>query len=394
MLEKLCSTIIDDRSSINMASFGLVGKLGISTPLHPKPYNSGQASVIGFYFRKVYGLSDVLYGTNRGNTHRFRFSFEHMGHKVVLKSLSPREVCDAYMGSHNQEGKNERCKLGEGVHLERPIMVLVDRRERIERRKGLKGRKDLRRGVKPLVAERSSLLLPLLLWPLELVVSSASKSESSIGEVSTSSEAECLSDDSHYDGDLLVVRRLMNSQIGEDTETQRENIFHSRCLILGNLCSTIINGGNYMKKLALPTIVHLRLYRLQWISEKRELLLDKQVKVMFTLGGYQDRVVCDVVPMEATHLLLGRPCQFDKKVIHDGVTNRFTFIHLGKRVVLKPLSPRKVHEDQKKMKVKKENKRKTKSKMKKRVSKSDVEKRKERGKEKVEEKSKSVSRKE
>ncbi|RDX84734.1 hypothetical protein CR513_34170, partial [Mucuna pruriens] len=36
---------------------------------------------------------------------------------------------------------------------------------------------------------------------------------------------------------------------------------------------------------------------------------------------------------------------YDKKVIHDGVTNRFTFVHLGQRVVLKPLSPREFHED-------------------------------------------------
>ncbi|RDY01704.1 hypothetical protein CR513_14924, partial [Mucuna pruriens] len=52
---------------------------------------------------------------------------------------------------------------------------------------------------------------------------------------------------------------------------------------------------------------------------------------------YEDKVVCDVVPMEATHLLLDRPWQFDKKVIHDGVTNQFTFIHEAKG---KPLSPK------------------------------------------------------
>ncbi|RDX75771.1 hypothetical protein CR513_44313, partial [Mucuna pruriens] len=117
-------------------------------------------------------------------------------------------------------------------------------------------------------------------------------SESSIGEVDTSSESESLNDGSHYEGDLLVVRRLMNSHVGEKVETQRENIFHSRSLILGNLCSMIIDGGScvnvaserLVKKLALPTIVHQR-------PEKGELLVDRQVEVMFTLGGYEDRVV-------------------------------------------------------------------------------------------------------
>ncbi|RDY03324.1 hypothetical protein CR513_13105, partial [Mucuna pruriens] len=41
--------------------------------------------------------------------------------------------------------------------------------------------------------------------------------------------------------------------------------------------------------------------------ERGELLVEKEVEVTFTLGGYEDKVVCDVVPMEATHLLLGKP---------------------------------------------------------------------------------------
>ncbi|RDX99732.1 hypothetical protein CR513_17176, partial [Mucuna pruriens] len=85
--------------------------------------------------------------------------------------------------------------------------------------------------------------------------------------------------------------------------------------ILGNLCCLIIDEGSYVnvtserfvKKLALPTIVHPRPYKLQWLSEKGELLVDKQAEVTFTLGGCKDKVVCDVMPMEATHLLLGRP---------------------------------------------------------------------------------------
>ncbi|RDY04991.1 hypothetical protein CR513_11221, partial [Mucuna pruriens] len=163
------------------------------------------------------------------------------------------------------------------------------------------------------------------------------ESDSSLGDVSSSSEVESLSDGFHYEGDFLVVRRLMNNHVGEEAQTQRENIFHSRCLILGNLCSMIIDKGSYVnvaserlvKKLALPTF-------------RGEFLVNKQAKVIFTLGGYEDKVV-----------------------IHDGVTNRFTFVHLGQRVVLKSLSLREVHGDQKKMKVKREVERKTKSKLKK-----------------------------
>ncbi|RDY13648.1 hypothetical protein CR513_01408, partial [Mucuna pruriens] len=145
--------------------------------------------------------------------------------------------------------------------------------------------------------------------------------ESSIGEGSTSSESESLSDGSHYEGALLVVRRLMNNYAEEEDKTQRENIFHSRCLILGNLCCMIIYGEvvsivsttlsvaskRLVKKLALPTIVHSRSYKLQWLSEKGELLVVRKAEVTFTLGTYKDKVVCDVVLMDAMHLLLEGP---------------------------------------------------------------------------------------
>ena len=56
--------------------------------------------------------------------------------------------------------------------------------------------------------------------------------------------------------------------------------------------------------------------------------------------------------MEASHLLLGRPWQFDKRTNHDGYTNKISFMHQDKKIVLKPLSPQQVCEDQKKMREK------------------------------------------
>jgi len=54
--------------------------------------------------------------------------------------------------------------------------------------------------------------------------------------------------------------------------------------------------------------------------------------------------------MEATHVLLGRPWQFDRKVFHDGFTNKLSFNFHGHKVILKSLSPKDVHEDQVQMK--------------------------------------------
>jgi len=51
--------------------------------------------------------------------------------------------------------------------------------------------------------------------------------------------------------------------------------------------------------------------------------------------------------MQAGHILLGRPWQYDRRANHDGFTNRYTFTYEGKNVVLNPLSPLEVYEDQK-----------------------------------------------
>ncbi|KAL4353750.1 hypothetical protein GQ457_06G012420 [Hibiscus cannabinus] len=77
-----------------------------------------------------------------------------------------------------------------------------------------------------------------------------------------------------------------------------------------------------------------------------ELKVTKQVVVLFSIGWYKDEVKCDVCPMDACHLLLGRSWQYDRRVIHDCFTNRYSFDHEGKKVILAPMSPREVYEDQ------------------------------------------------
>ena len=57
-------------------------------------------------------------------------------------------------------------------------------------------------------------------------------------------------------------------------------------------------------------------------------------------------MLCDVVPMQAGHLLLGRPWQFDRQVKHDGFTNKYSFVLNQQSITLVPLTPQQVYEDQ------------------------------------------------
>ena len=58
--------------------------------------------------------------------------------------------------------------------------------------------------------------------------------------------------------------------------------------------------------------------------------------------------------MEAIHILLGRPWQFDRKIIYNGLTNEITLIHLGTKLVLHPQTPSHVAKDQLTMKDKRD----------------------------------------
>ena len=61
--------------------------------------------------------------------------------------------------------------------------------------------------------------------------------------------------------------------------------------------------------------------------------------VPFTIRGYMDKVICDVVPMNASHLLLGRPWQFDREVVHNGRANTYSISKDENCVLLTLLNP-------------------------------------------------------
>ena len=161
-------------------------------------------------------------------------------------------------------------------------------------------------------------------------------------------------------GELLVTRRLLNAQPKAKEDEERENLFHTRCLVQEKVCSLIIDGGSctnvasaeLVEKLGLQVFKHPKPYLLQWINDEGGLKITKQVKVLLSVGKYQDEITCDVAPLEASHILLGRPWQYDKRSVHDGFTNRYTFIHKEKQVTLAPMTPQEVHQDQMHLKMK------------------------------------------
>ena len=53
--------------------------------------------------------------------------------------------------------------------------------------------------------------------------------------------------------------------------------------------------------------------------------MNEQAWVELSIREYNDKILCDILPMDSCHLLLGRPWQFDKKACHDGEKNSYSF---------------------------------------------------------------------
>ncbi|KAK4729578.1 hypothetical protein R3W88_022566 [Solanum pinnatisectum] len=118
------------------------------------------------------------------------------------------------------------------------------------------------------------------------------------------------------------------------------------------VCSLIIDSGScanvastaLVEFLKLPTTKLVTPYKLQWLSECGELRVHRQVMIKFKIGKYQDKVLCDVVPMQACHVLLGRPWQHDRSTNHDGRTNKYSLMLNDHKYVLHPMSPSQVND--------------------------------------------------
>ena len=92
-----------------------------------------------------------------------------------------------------------------------------------------------------------------------------------------------------------------------------------------------------MEKLGLKKIPHPTLYRVGWLQKGHQALVNEQCQVEFQIGTYKDRVLCDMMPMDVYHVLLGRPWQFDREVVYDGRANIITFEKDGIRHIFHPL---------------------------------------------------------
>ena len=131
------------------------------------------------------------------------------------------------------------------------------------------------------------------------------------------------------EGKQLIVRRTLHTQPTPLDETQRNNIFFTCCLVKQRVCDIIIDNGSCANVLSTTLIDewkwlmtnHPRPYKLNWLSEDNGIKVKIQALITFKIGQFKDEVLCDVRNMNACHILLGRPCQYNRFVMYDGRSN-------------------------------------------------------------------------
>jgi hypothetical protein len=140
---------------------------------------------------------------------------------------------------------------------------------------------------------------------------------------------------------------VLNTQVQQPEQLQRHNLFQIFFIIKNRRVRVIIDGGScnnlvsseLVKKLGLTTRPHQHPYHIQWLNDSGKAKVTQTCKVSFSIGSYSDSVDCDVVPMQACSLLLGRPWEYDNDATHHGRSNKYTFVHKGKKYTLLPLTP-------------------------------------------------------
>ncbi|XP_013589115.1 uncharacterized protein LOC125588388 [Brassica napus] len=145
-------------------------------------------------------------------------------------------------------------------------------------------------------------------------------------------------------GTCLMIRR--NCMAPKTNEAwQRTSLFISTCTVKGKISRFVIDSGcsanvvseEAVRKLSLTPEAHPHPYRLLWMQTGAEVYVSQRALVSLSVGlFYKDTLYCDIATMDVSHLILGRPWQYDREVLHNGKTNTHSFMFEGRKITLLP----------------------------------------------------------
>ena len=130
-----------------------------------------------------------------------------------------------------------------------------------------------------------------------------------------------------------MFRRVLIKRTTPDEPRHKRSLFRIKYKILGKVCKVMVDSKStnniisedIVTKIKLKKIPHENPYKVTWLNKQKTILVNEQAWVDFSIAGYKDWLLCDIFPMDACHLFLGKPWKFDTKVVYDGRANAITF---------------------------------------------------------------------
>ena len=113
---------------------------------------------------------------------------------------------------------------------------------------------------------------------------------------------------------LMMKKVLLKPKKEQAKPAQRKSLFKTTCEVQGKCYKMVIDNGStdnlvsteMVEKLSLKRTKHLVLYKVSWLHKGHQILVSEQCEVDFQIGPYKDNILCDVMPMDVCHILLGR----------------------------------------------------------------------------------------
>ncbi|RVW94306.1 Retrovirus-related Pol polyprotein from transposon 297 [Vitis vinifera] len=128
------------------------------------------------------------------------------------------------------------------------------------------------------------------------------------------------------------VSRCPSSQIGSTFSNKTT----SKPLSTSNFkTSNHVNGGGNTQQTS--NVAHKNEPKSELESYPKEEETYNEDEVSEECDYYDESVWCEVLPIKVSHILLGRPWLFDRRVRHDGYENTYALIHNEHKKILRPM---------------------------------------------------------
>eukprot|EP00253_Pinus_taeda_P008964 PITA_08964 len=101
-------------------------------------------------------------------------------------------------------------------------------------------------------------------------------------------------------------------------------------------------GGELLKTMRKPAVLkfldqQIEMTTREVVGHPNEAGEMAKSEIKLQISRYKEKVGCDIMPMDACHTLLGKPWQYDRKVVHDGLMNCYKFVKDGIKHTLVPI---------------------------------------------------------